>query len=112
MDWPAATALGMAGGAIVAVIATWGNLTAWQLARHDARSHGAASPDLNKYIDPAADTLVALTRLVLGGLAGLLLHVQVSGTLGAITVGAAAPALLGQLGATAGVQEKTEEKHE
>jgi hypothetical protein len=99
MDWQAATVSGMAGGAIVEVIAVWGNLITWQRARYHARSSGQELPKLTRYIDPAADVLVAFTRIVLGGLAGFLLHSQVSGLVSAVAVGAAAPALLSQLGA-------------
>jgi hypothetical protein len=99
MDWQTATVSGMAGGAIIEAIAVWGNLAAWQRARHRARSRGRDLPKLTRYLDPAADGLVALTRLVLGGLAAFLLHAQISGMISAIAVGASAPALLSQLGA-------------
>lgn len=99
MDWETATVSGMAGGAIVEAIAVWGNMLAWQRARHQARSRGQALPALTRYIDPAADALVALSRLILGALVGLLLHAQISGLVSAVAVGAAAPALLSQLGA-------------
>jgi hypothetical protein len=98
MDWVTAAALGMVGGGIVEAVAVWGNLTAWQRARHRARSQGRALPKLTRYVDPAADSLVAISRPILGALAVLLLHAQVSGTISAIAVGASAPALLGQLG--------------
>jgi len=98
----------MAGGAIVEAVAIWGCLAIWQKARHAARASGRRQlPPLADYVDPPADSLVALTRVILGGLAGLLLHAQVSGTLGAIAVGASAPALLGQLGAMRTVQQTT-----
>jgi hypothetical protein len=99
MDWKTAAVSGMAGGAIVEAIAVWGNLTAWQRARHRARSHGHDLPKLTQYLDPAADALVALTRLILGALAAFLLHAQISGMISAIAVGSSAPALLSQLGA-------------
>jgi hypothetical protein len=90
----------MVGGAIVEAVAVWGNLAAWQKARHHARFHGHELPELTRYIDPVADVLVALSRLVLGALAVLVLHAQLSGVVSAIAVGASAPALLGQLGRT------------
>jgi hypothetical protein len=98
MDWAVAAALGMVGGGIVEILAVWGNLAAWQKARHHARRRGSKLPPLTRYIDPAADTLVAITRLALGAAAALILHTQISGSLTAIAVGASAPALLAQLG--------------
>lgn len=110
MDWPTATALGAVGGAVVEAISAWENLVVWQKARHGARaSHHRPLPKLNRYIDPLADTLVAVTRLVLGAAAGALLHLQVTGTIAAIAVGASAPALLRQLGTVRSVQETIEQ---
>ncbi|MEV6303235.1 hypothetical protein AB0M02_27750 [Actinoplanes sp. NPDC051861] len=99
MDWGVAAALGMIGGGVVEVVAVWGNLAAWQKARHAARLRGRRLPAVTRYIDPAADTLVAITRLGLGAAAAVILHSQISGALTAIAVGASAPALLAQLGA-------------
>ncbi|MFI1990551.1 hypothetical protein [Actinoplanes sp. NPDC020271] len=98
MDLASAALLGMAGGGIVEVVAVWGNLAAWQKARHSARRRGRRLPPLTRYIDPAADILVAVTRLALGGAAALVLHSQIFGVLTAIAVGASGPALLAQLG--------------
>jgi hypothetical protein len=98
MDWVAATVGGMVGGAVVEAVSIWGNLSSWQAARHRARLLGRALPRLTRYIDPLADALVAITRLLLGAVAGVLLHTQLSTTISAIAVGAAAPALLSQLG--------------
>jgi hypothetical protein len=99
MDWVVAGTLGMIGGGVVELVAVWGNLTAWQRARRVARRRGRRLPPVTRYVDPAADALVAVTRLVLGAAAALVLHSQVSGAATAIAVGAAAPALLAQLGA-------------
>jgi hypothetical protein len=99
MDWAAAAALGMVGGGIVEAVAFWGNLAAWQQARHVARRRGRRLPPVTRYVDPAADALAAVTRLVLGAAAALILHTQISGVVTAIAVGASAPALLAQLGA-------------
>jgi hypothetical protein len=99
MDWAVAAALGMIGGLVVEVVAVWGNLAAWQKARHTARRRGRRLPPVTRYVDPAADALVAVTRLVLGAAAAVLLHQQISGAVTAIAVGASAPALLAQLGA-------------
>jgi hypothetical protein len=100
MDWPTAAALGAAGGAVVEAISAWENLTTWQKDRHHARTdpHRPLPKLTAGYFDPLADTLVALTRLILGAAAGVLLHMQVTGAVAAIAVGAAAPALLRQLG--------------
>jgi len=99
MGWAVAAVLGMVGGGVVEAVALWGNLAAWQQARHKARRRGRRLPPLTRYVDPAADALVAVTRLVLGAAAAILLHDQISGAVTAIAVGASAPALLAQLGA-------------
>ena len=58
----------------------YGRVTGWQWARHWARSRGEDKlPGLDKYIDLPADSLVAMTRLLLGALAGLLFHPEVTG---------------------------------
>jgi hypothetical protein len=99
--------LGAAGGLVVEIIAVWANLTAWQRDRHRARANGRKRvlPTLTKYIDPPADALVGLTRLLMGAAAGWLLHDQITGIMAAIAVGAAAPALLRQLGTARTVQD-------
>ena len=99
MDWAVAAALGMVGGGVVEVVAVWGHLAAWQQARHTARRRSRRLPPITRFVDPAADTLVAITRLLLGAAAAVILHSQISGALTAIAVGASAPALLAQLGA-------------
>jgi hypothetical protein len=92
--------LGVAGGAIVQLIALWGSMITWQKARHDLLMDGLRPlPALTRYIDPLADTLVALTRLCMGALAGLMFHDQITGITAAIAVGASGPALLAQFGA-------------
>jgi hypothetical protein len=100
MEWTNAALLGMVGGGIVELVAVWGNVAAWQKARHTARLRGRRLPPVTRYLDPAADILVAVTRLALGAAAALLLHTQFSGALTAIAVGASGPALLAQLGAS------------
>lgn len=100
MKCPDAVMLGVAGGAIVQLIALWGSMTTWQKDRHDLLMDGIRPlPSLTSYIDPLADTLVALTRLCMGALAGLMFHDQITGITAAIAVGASGPALLAQLGA-------------
>jgi hypothetical protein len=98
MDWRLAIAFGSVGGVIVEIINLWGNLVAWQSARHAARQKSKHPlPSIYKYVDVPADTLVALTRVALGAGAGFLFHDQVTGTTAAIAVGASAPAVLAQL---------------
>jgi hypothetical protein len=100
MKCPETVMLGVAGGAIVQLIALWGSMTTWQKARHDLLMDGKRPlPSLTRYIDPLADTLVALTRLCMGALAGLMFHDQITGITAAIAVGASGPALLAQFGA-------------
>jgi hypothetical protein len=99
VDLGAAAGLGAVGGGIAEAVNLWGNLIAWQQARHAARQRQRTLPAITKYIDPLADTLVALTRVAMGVGAGLLFHGQVTGVTAAIAVGAAAPALLAQIGA-------------
>lgn len=94
--------LGAAGGAIAEVVNRWVDLIAWQKARHTARMRKQPLPTLGRYIDPLADGLVALTRILMGAGVGWLLHAQVTGVSAAIAVGAAAPALLAQVGASHG----------
>lgn len=104
MDWPTVTALGAVGGALVEFVNVYARLAGWQSARHAARERGESDlPGLSAYIDAPADSLVALTRLVLGATAGLVFHAQVSGAVAAIAVGACAPALLRQVGSSRGI---------
>lgn len=99
MDWPTVTLLGTCGGAIVQLIDLAAAAKAWQEARHQARIKRRTSlPSLALYIDVPADSLVFLTRLALGALAGLVFHGQVDSFPAAIAVGASAPALFRQLG--------------
>lgn len=104
MDVGIAIALGAAGGAIAEAVDRWADLTDWQRARHAARLGQKTPPPLVNYIDPVADGLVALTRLVMGALVGWLFHSEVSGVSAAIAVGATAPALLAQVGAARGTR--------
>jgi hypothetical protein len=60
---------------------------------------------LATFIDIPANTAVAITRLVLGGAAGLIFHGQLSGVAAAIAVGASGPAVLQQLGSLRTVQD-------
>jgi hypothetical protein len=106
MDWRLAVVYGATGGIIVELINLWGNLISWQNARHAARvKSGDPLPNIGKYIDWPADTLVAITRVALGAAAGLLFHGQVTGATAAVAVGASAPAVLAQLGTVRGFRE-------
>jgi hypothetical protein len=94
-----AVGFGAVGGLIVELMSMWGYLTVWQAARRDyLEKDKYPLPKLTQYLDPPADGLVALTRLLMGAGAGALLHVQVSGPIAAIAVGATAPALFKQIG--------------
>ena len=94
-----ATAIGYGaiGGSATEAVDMWRRLHAWQQARHSAITEGAKAPALAKFIDLGPDLAVALTRVVLGCLAGWLLRSQIEGTYAALVVGASAPALLASL---------------
>lgn len=111
MNWPDATLLGALGGAVVQLIAVWSSLTDWQTNRRDFMAVGRKPlPSLTRYVDLPAETLVALTRVSLGAVAGLMFHSQVTGVTAAIAVGASGPALLARIGgARVSTDIKTEE---
>ncbi|MEV0618713.1 hypothetical protein AB0I81_35705 [Nonomuraea sp. NPDC050404] len=95
----AAAGLGAVGGAIIEILYVWSSLTAWQQARRKVRQKKRGKmPRLSEYLDPVADSLVAVTRLALGAAACLLFKDQITGSMAAIAVGASAPALLRQVG--------------
>ncbi|GAA3777096.1 hypothetical protein ACFS5L_34350 [Streptomyces phyllanthi] len=94
----AAAGFGAIGGLIVEVLAVFGHLITWQTARHEARRKGRRRPSMVRFIDPAADFAVALTRAGLGAATGLILQNQLAGPYAAVAVGAAAPALLATIG--------------
>ncbi|MBL1287434.1 hypothetical protein ACFTXO_14600 [Streptomyces sp. NPDC057067] len=96
---------GAGGGLVVEAVVTFGRLHAWQQARHASRVAGDALPKLGAYIDPPADSLAALFRVVLGCAAGWLLHGELGGMLAAVAVGASAPAVLAQMGSATTVAE-------
>lgn len=87
----------------------WRLLAVWQAERHEYRIRDKRPlPRLDKYIDLPADSLALLTRLALGAVAAGLLHGQITGLVAAVATGAAAPAVLLQLGsakALAGTDE-------
>jgi len=93
--WVQAAGLGAVGGLVVEAISMLGHLTAWQQDRRLARvKKRRVLPGLSRYVDLPAHALVALTRLMLGALAGGLMHEQIDGAMAAVAVGASAPALL------------------
>lgn len=99
MGWQLAVAYGAVGGGLVEIVVVFGCLVDWQEARRRVRRarRRRRTPALTEYMDPVADSLVAATRIFLGGLAGWVFHSQVTGAAAAVAVGAAAPALLRQL---------------
>lgn len=100
MDWLVVTVLGACGGAVVQLVDLAVSAREWQKARHEALAERRVPmPRLAAYVDVPADSLVFLTRLALGAVAGFIFHGQVDGATAAVAVGASAPALLRQLGA-------------
>jgi hypothetical protein len=105
LSWSVAVGYGAAGGLIVEAAFIWRWLYTWQQARHVAAVEGKPRPTIGKFVDPAADMAVAISRAALGAAAGGLLHAEVTGIYAAVTVGASAPALLASLGrATTGFE--------
>ncbi|MFI8997355.1 hypothetical protein [Streptomyces sp. NPDC053542] len=105
LTWAEGALYGAGGGLVVEAVVTFGRLHAWQQARHAARAAAEALPRLGTYIDPPADSLAALFRIVLGGAAGWLLHGELAGVFAAVAVGASAPAVLAQMGSATTVAE-------
>jgi hypothetical protein len=92
----------------------WRCIAEWQAERREYRIKDKQPlPKLtHKHIDLPADSLALVARLALGAIAGGLLHDQVTSLLVAIMTGAAAPAILLQLGSAktaAGALGKAEE---
>lgn len=100
MDWLLAMAYGAIGGAVVEAVVSSDRVLAWNAARHQALGHQPADPvpALTAYVDPLSDVAAGLTRILLGAVAGLLFHSQVTGAYAAIAVGCSAPTVLRQLG--------------
>lgn len=101
MDWLLAMGYGAIGGAVVEAVVSSDRVLAWNAARHQAlaRKPATPGPGLSAYVDPLSDVAAGLTRILLGAVAGLVLHSQVTGAYAAIAVGCSAPAVLRQLGA-------------
>ena len=95
--WKAIT-FGALGGLIVEFVCVWGYIISWQAARRECmESDIIPLPGIAKYIDLPADTLVTVTRVLMGAGMGCIWGNQVAGPMAAISVGAAAPALFRQL---------------
>ena len=110
MDWLVVTALGACGGAIVQLIDLAVSAKEWQKARREARiRRESLMPKLAVYVDVPADSLVFLTRLALGAVAGFIFRGQIDGATAAVAVGASAPALLKQLGGLHDPYEQTDQ---
>ncbi|MGW1758968.1 hypothetical protein [Streptomyces mirabilis] len=89
------------GGLCVEALIWFGHISAWSMARRLARERGKPDerlPQLREYIDIAADSLALVTRVVLSAMAGVVFNGQITGPAAAMFLGAAAPALLLQLG--------------
>ncbi|MCX4907632.1 hypothetical protein [Streptomyces sp. NBC_00878] len=107
MEWSISITYGALGGLVVEIVVFYGRIATWQAARHRARTRNKRReqlPRLDKYVDPASDTLAALTRVSLGAGAGWLFAPQLTGALATVAVGASAPALLRQLGSARSLQ--------
>ncbi|MEY9934625.1 hypothetical protein ABH926_009293 [Catenulispora sp. GP43] len=100
VDWLLAMGYGAIGGAVVEAVVSSDRVLAWNAARHQAltRQPATAGPALSAYVDPLSDVAAGLTRVLLGAVAGLLFHSQVTGAYAAIAVGCSAPTVLRQLG--------------
>ncbi|MFB9467132.1 hypothetical protein [Streptomyces cinereospinus] len=105
LSWAEGALYGAGGGFVVEAVVTFGRLPAWQQTRHAARVSGEALPRLGTYVDPPADALAALFRIVLGGAAGRLLHSERAGVSAAVAVGASTPAVLARTGSATTVTE-------
>jgi hypothetical protein len=105
LSWSVAIGYGAVGGLVVEAAFTWRRLYAWQQACHVAAADRKPRPTIGRFVDPAPDVAVALSRAALGAAAGWLLHAEVTGVYAAVTVGASAPGLLASLGkATTGLE--------
>jgi hypothetical protein len=99
LDWLTTLGAGAVGGLIVEAISFFGHVTAWRDERRHARAAGSRKlPRLTDHIDPVPDSLVALTRMAIGAIAGVVFHAEINGVAAAIAIGASGPALLRQLG--------------
>jgi hypothetical protein len=106
VDLLTAMLLGASGGVLVLMIFWHGCVTRWREARRQSRQKQEEDiPRLSMFVDIWPDVLAGVTQVVLGAAAGAVFHQQVIGVAAAIAVGAAAPALLQQLGNSRTVSE-------
>lgn len=100
--------IGGAGGALIEAVAFFNRLGEWRAARLTSNGNRRTNPpSFLSFIDLPPVLAIAVTRLVLGGAAAVAFGTsgQATGALGALTVGAAAPALLQQLGQIRQIRE-------
>ncbi|MFE2218076.1 hypothetical protein ACFW93_39940 [Streptomyces canus] len=100
--------IGGAGGALIEAVAFFNRLGEWRAARLTPTGNKRRNPpSFLNFIDLPPVMAIAVARLVLGGAAATAYGTsgQATGTLGALTVGAAAPALLQQLGQIRQIRE-------
>ncbi|MEV1084068.1 hypothetical protein AB0I98_38660 [Streptomyces sp. NPDC050211] len=100
--------IGGAGGALIEAVAFFNRLGEWRAARLTPTGNKRKNPpSFLNFIDLPPVVAIAVTRLVLGGAAATAFGTsgQATGALGALTVGAAAPALLQQLGQIRQIRE-------
>ncbi|MEQ4723603.1 hypothetical protein [Nonomuraea sp. B19D2] len=103
---------GALGGLLVELVAFHGRLLALQAKRSQKLGKRGKLPGLRDSLDPLVDTAVALSRIGLGAGAAALLAQQVSGSLAAVLVGSAAPALFRQFGAARSVADAEQQATE
>jgi hypothetical protein len=101
MSWWQYAILGAGGGALVEALSLFTSITVWQNARR--RTTGELKevlPSWRSYVDVPVHIWQLLTRMFLGAVAAALFGVtgQISGAFAAVAFGAAAPAVLAQLG--------------
>lgn len=100
--------LGGAGGALIEAVALFSRLGEWRAARLTPTGNRRKNPRASSASSTCPPIVaIAVTRLVLGGATATAFGTsgQATGAFGALTVGAAAPALLQQLGQIRQIRE-------
>ncbi len=108
MPWWQSALLGAGGGALVELLAVFRCIAMWQKARQNRDGTlKRTPPDLRRYVDIAAHSIMLPTRAGLGAAAATVFGItgQVTGPYGAIAFGCAAPVLLAQLGSIPQVEK-------
>jgi len=101
MHWWQYLLLGSGGGVIVEVLEVFRWVAAWQDARRNASGTlRQKPPELRRYVDLPAHAIMLPARAALGAVAAVLFGLthQVTGPVGALAFGCAAPVLLARLG--------------